>query len=98
MRRLAAVVVVFFALLSTGCRRAPANPPLLYKRKASKLSEKIRAKKLAEESDFASDRYAWEGRLRPIDRFPDRLLATQERLKAEMELLDLIVHGKKPGK
>jgi hypothetical protein len=92
------LLALLLAVSSAGCRRPPANPPLLYEKEALELAEKIKAKKAAEAQQYLSDRYPWEGRRRRIDQLPDRLTDTHERIKAEMELLRLGIHGPKKGK
>ncbi len=97
-RRPLLLLLLAAALAATGCRRAPANPPQLYEKEAAALAEVIKAKKAAEAQQYVGDRYAWEGTRRSIDRLPDRLTDTHERIKAEMELLRLVIHGPKKGK
>lgn len=98
MRRLAALLLFALALGNLGCRRAPEKPTLFYEREAAEQATVLRAKKRVEQEEYTSDRYAWEDRHRRIDELPDRLADTQIRLKAEIELINQLMHGKNAGK
>lgn len=99
MKRILLCIIAILALASSGCRRPPANPPLLYEKEARELAEKIKAKKEAEERQYLSDRYPWESKRNScMEKLPDRLTETHERIKAEMELLRLVIYGPKKGK
>lgn len=86
------VYFVIFALFNAGCRRPPANPPIMYEKEAKLLQERIKAKKTLEERSFLENRYPWEGKKKP-DTLPERILSSQEKIKAEIELLKQIIYG-----
>lgn len=80
--------LMFFLFWDFGCRRAPANPTLLYESEKARIEE---AKK--EPEAFLPDRYPWESRTAGIRELPQRLESYDSQLTREMNVVDRAVYG-----
>lgn len=88
-RPLMFLVLILAALLSHGCRQAPATPKQFYDRELAEMRRQAPKR----EEVYLSDRYPWQGKTIGTERLPIRVLASQAEIDAEIKRLNRVVHG-----